>query len=191
MTYRLEPLSDGPITAAVRESMTSTEKAIVFGDVRDTLDNFQTFNWAIYEPAARRLYMRIALEQPAQLIKTYFIYMPKVAAENILYMISGKDPFPEHLYLAGTRLRQEYAGAIGSVPLIIISVMLISTAVEPYLVAIFALVCVCSFIPPILAMPVYQYIQISTMLISALGMLLLGWAVSFSVSAVRQASRAR
>jgi hypothetical protein len=111
----------------------------------NTGGNFKDFNWAEYEPQARALYVRILREQPLQVAKTYFVTVPIEYARQVMNLPVWRV---ELLALA-------------------LACALIFCATWRIIIAptvAFAF----SLIPPALATPTYQYMQLSVVLLMAI-----------------------
>jgi hypothetical protein len=176
--YGFTALRDDSITEAVRRRMIgeNRRKAATALFPSDYLKgNFANFDWRSYEVEARSMYIRIFSDNLKEVLHTYAFLAPTLIIEELEYL-SGKS-FTEDISFGGveqfvsTAERAEkdlFFSLLRPIPvaaMLAVCAMLLTARADcavPHaaIVAMFVL----SLIPPILATPAIQYIQLPLLL---------------------------
>ncbi|OAI39521.1 hypothetical protein AYO40_05665 [Planctomycetaceae bacterium SCGC AG-212-D15] len=147
-------------------------------------NNFEGFNWVLYEPIARHVCWDICREAPRQVAATFLVYKPLVFWNTLLWTAgngSGEAVTPPGgVQIASDSARNAadlYLKPFRAVPIgILLCVLLLRpTEVRGKLtscVMVIALAFVGSAVPGILVVPFIHYIGVSLILLLMLGYLL-------------------
>lgn len=178
--YSLRALDDSAVTEGVKTFLQSTGQteslAHIFSKPDYASGNFSGFRWSAYEEKAREFYFRIFREMPLEVIYTYVVVMPKVFAANISYMSGysflagyglhvGTPKASEQRDQASNYLNPLRHFAIGMLALVTLLLAMRDESMDLVALVAVATVFICSMIPPALATPVFQYIQLTVLLL--------------------------
>jgi hypothetical protein len=196
--YGLNALDDHAVINAVGrhlESSGQTEaRDILFANQNWANTNYLGFKWSIYEPAARELYYRIWTESPGEVMKTYFVLMPKSFIANVYYMATGRQVFQDLLFPVGTfeklsmRIAKDlYLSPFRLAPIVILlmaaAVLAVgrSPIIDGSCILASAAAALASTIPPFLATPVMHYDQLTVMMMLTFAYLIALLALSLGL----------
>lgn len=204
--FAMIPLEDATVTEAVRAHLSKTDQAEIlkslFSDPNYTGGNFAGFRWSAYEPKAREFYFHIVNEMPLEVLKTYFVLMPRIFIANLSYM-SGYPIFQDSLWKGGTfetpeqRAQcQHYLNPLRPFALLVVgfAAILLAANAKPldWSVAVAAALAIAgSAIPPVLVMPVFQYSQLMIMLVLTGCYLVLSFALAAGMRRLATASQTK
>lgn len=191
--FKIRPFDDVSITEAVKTYLSRTNQTetleLLFANPTYANGNFSGFKWSAYEPKARDLLFQIIRTRPREVVKTYVIEMPKIFVANLALM-GGFEVFRNSLWFTGeldqADIRNQkglYLNPVAPFPMIILVLMIFQLARNENSLDIRAAVAgpfviAWSIVPPALAMPVLQYIQLSVMLMLSASYFLVGILVS-------------
>jgi hypothetical protein len=180
--FKIDLLNDSSITEAIRHYLATTgrtkQRDVIFPRDDYAQGNFYRFKWSMYEPVAREFYFHILETMPVEVLKTYFVVVPKIYAASLSYMAGGAF-LKDYLFVAGPGetplqrvLRDHYLKPLRILPIMftLASALLLAFGgiiVDRPAIAAIAIATAASSIPPWLVMPVIQYSQLFTMLIFA------------------------
>jgi hypothetical protein len=132
--------------------------------------NFEGFNWALYEPVAKDLFIQIVRENPVEAVKVYALKMPVVFASTLAYL-AGFEEFAKPSLINGNRthprFRAERDLRLGfrlAAIFALLACVLLAPRIPPRIPALLLAMFGFSLVPSMLVAPTYQYVQVSVLL---------------------------
>lgn len=179
--YGFSTLDDASVTDAVRHHMLQENRtddaAAIYPRDNYASGNFNNFNWSAYEIEARSFYLYILTQNPGEVVKTYVEIVPQIMLWDIDYL-SNRAGVKELPFFGGLvqvvspDIRREkgmFFTLFRPLPLAAMFAaffMLLTTRRSPDPLPTIALgtLFLLSLIPPVLATPAIQYVQLPLLL---------------------------
>jgi hypothetical protein len=176
LKYGIVPLDDVSVTEAVRKSMIDDGRSREAGEIYPSPDyhagNFRDFHWRRYEDEARALYVKVALQAPLELAKTYLVWAPRVTWDSVRELFGvepGRSDVPTANAMKTAPLEFRAAhdlflSLVRSLALCVLAVatllLTLSSGLPVMYLVTAAILLALSWAPAVLATPAIQYLQL-------------------------------